>query len=172
MMLRIGTKQSIANSPWSIVKKKPKSKDKGRLLTISHKPSAGFTLIEVMVSVVILAVGLVVIYESFLVSLDTINFFFNRLNAQFFINEKIWQVQQNLDQSSGSFLATQQSGIERIDGRRFNWQINLTLDDVTQELYDVDASISWDEASKSRSIQRATMAKRFFSNAYPLQKKP
>ena len=167
MMLIIGNKQSIANGLWSIVKKKLKSKDERRLLAISHKPSAGFTLVEVMVTVVVLSVGLVAVYEAFLVSLDTMGIFHNRLNAQFIATEQIDRIQRELNLPTGTFLPSSQSGIREIDNRKFAWQLVLSLDDINQELYSVNAIVLWKDAQRERSINRQAYVKKYFSNSYP-----
>ena len=136
-------------------------------LAISHKPSAGFTLVEVMVAVVVLSVGLVAVYEAFLVSLDAIGVFYNRLNAQFIANEEIERVQGELNLPTGTFLPSSQSGIREVDNRTFSWQLNLYLDDINQELYTINAFVSWQDEGTQRSISRAAYAKKYFANSYP-----
>ncbi len=131
----------------------------------SLKRKEGFTLVEVMVAVVVLAVGLIIIYEAFLTSIDTINLFYNRLNAQLFISEKIGQMQDNLDQPQSSFLFSVRSGTIKYANRNFDWQINLKLEDVAQELYQIEALINWKDGQSSRTIKRTTKALRYFGNA-------
>jgi prepilin-type N-terminal cleavage/methylation domain-containing protein len=128
-------------------------------------PRRGFTLVEVMVAAVILSLGMVVVFESFLKGLDTFNFFNNRLNAQWFINEKIWQVQAALDQPIGAFLPAQETGTVMVGNKEFTWQVSLSVLDVQQELYQMDAQMLWREGNKQRVIKRCTAIKRYFINA-------
>ncbi len=143
-----------------------KKKSSKRCLGQKNK---AFTLVEVLVSAVILAVGLVIIFEVFLTSLDIVNLFNNRLNAQLFLDEKIWQLQSSLDQTSGMFIPSKQSGVVSIGARNFNWQLNMELVDLTQETFKVTAKVDWTEGQKQRNIKRQTIVKSYFSNANPLQ---
>ena len=155
MMLRIGSKRR------AYLSKKRTHKNQSSFFNL---PSLGFTLVEVMVAVVILSVGLVIIYESFLISLDTINFFSNRLHAQLFMREKIWQVQNMLEQSTGIFLPTRENGSVDFGTRRFNWYVDLNLQDAQQQLYTLNASMVWSEGHKLRVIRRSTAVKRYLGN--------
>jgi len=135
--------------------------------TCHGKENKAFTLVEVLVSSVILAVGLVIIFEVFLTSLDIVNLFNNRLSAQLFLDEKIWQLQSSLDQTSGMFIPNEQSGIVSISGRDFKWQLDMELVDLTQETFKVAARVDWTEGQKQRNIKRQTIVKSYFSNANP-----
>ncbi len=134
-------------------------------ITIRGRGSlTGFTLIEIMVSVVVLAIGIIAIFEAFLMSLDITGFFNSRLNAQSFIHEKFFQIQELLDLPQGAFAPSSDSGTVTIASKQFNWQMNLVLTDVQQELYTVNIVMSWQEGNKSQRIQRATFVKRNFRN--------
>ncbi|MFH2137146.1 MAG: prepilin-type N-terminal cleavage/methylation domain-containing protein [Candidatus Omnitrophota bacterium] len=164
MMLIIGSKNRSQRSEIRGQKKK-------NLSSVICHPTSGFTLVEVLVAVVVLSVGLVIIYESFLMSLDVINLFFNRLNAQFFISEKIAQVQHGFDQPAGTFFSPNQNGIVTLNNRLFNWQIDMNLLDVRGELYKLDTVVSWKEGSKDSVIRRSTLVKKYFSNSCPEKKR-
>jgi len=146
---------------------KPRLKQlfKFNLLKIGSGQNKGFTLVEVLVSAVILAVGLVVIFEVFLASLDIINLFNNRLNAQMYLDEKIWQLQSSLDQQRGMFIPSKQVGTVILGQKEFNWQLDLELVDLTQELFKVNGQMTWTEGKKNRSSKRQTVVKSYFSNA-------
>lgn len=138
-----------------------------RFIRTSSCNRRGFTLVEVLISAVILAVGLVVIFEAFLSSLDIVNLVDNRLNAQWFLNEKMQQLQSNLDRQSGMFIPMKQSGAVEIANKEFDWQLDMELVDVYQELYKVTAKMNWAEGSKQRMIKRQVMVKSYFGNANP-----
>jgi len=128
------------------------------------KSSNGFTLVEVLVSAVILAIGVVIIFEVFLLSLDIVNLFNHRLNAQWFLTEKIWQVQDVLDQPLGGFIPLKDSGTVIFSNKSFDWEVEVELLDVNQELYKLDAQINWNEGAKTRTITRTTFLKRKLAN--------
>lgn len=128
----------------------------------------GFTLVEIMLAAAILSLGLVFIYEVFLISLDAVSFFFNRLNAQHFINEKIWQVQDILDKPAGIFLPNQNQGTFTLHNKDFDWQLEIKSWDAEQELYLVNATVNWNEGQRRKTISRASAIKKYFSNVYPV----
>ncbi|MFH1062062.1 MAG: type II secretion system protein [Candidatus Omnitrophota bacterium] len=136
-------------------------------VNINSANKKAFTLVEVLVSSVILSVGLVIIFEVFLSSLDIVNLVNNRLNAQLFINEKIWQLQSNLDRQSGMFIPMKQSGSVMLGNKEFKWQLDMELVDISQELYKVSGQMNWLSGSKQKMIKRQVMVKSCFSNANP-----
>lgn len=144
-----------------------KARNLKKQLSAKLKSSRGVSLVEVMVSTVILSVGIVVIYEVFLLSLDTLNFFNNRLNAQWFLDEKIWQVQNALDKPAGVFVPMSREGTVSLGGKRFDWKADMILLDAQQELYRLEARAAWREGEKEKNIKRTTFVKRYFSNGIP-----
>ncbi len=126
--------------------------------------SGGFTLIEVMAAAMILALGMVIIFEVFLVSLDTMRFFDTRISAQWLVNEKMWAVQDLLDQPLNVFMPQQQSGTVMFGTTPCVWQVTLTILDTQQEVYRLDAQASWQQGRRQCRVRRVTMAKRNFSN--------
>ena len=127
----------------------------------------GFTLVEVLVAAVILSVGLTAVFNVFLSSIDVVQLFDNRLNAQFFLNEKIKQLQAELNRQSGMFIPMDQSGQVEIGNKVFSWRLNMQVVDAYQELYRVNALMDWSEGDKIRKIKHQVMVKSFYSNANP-----
>ncbi|MFH1094239.1 MAG: prepilin-type N-terminal cleavage/methylation domain-containing protein [Candidatus Omnitrophota bacterium] len=134
---------------------------------ISGISDNGFTLIEVMVAAVVLVMGVVVIFESFLLSLDALAVFNNRLNAQWFFDEKIWQLQNSLDEPIGTFLPIQDNGVMRLGNEEYVWISNMQLVDPRQELYRVNLNLNWQQGNKTIEVKAQTMAKRYFNNSTP-----
>ncbi|MCK4993800.1 MAG: prepilin-type N-terminal cleavage/methylation domain-containing protein [Candidatus Omnitrophica bacterium] len=127
----------------------------------------GFTLIEVMVATVVLVVGVVVIFESFLISLDALAVFNNRLNAQWFFEEKICQIQSRLNEPAGAFLPLQSNGVISLGAEEYVWISTMQLVDPIQELYRVNLDLSWQQGNKIMKLRAQTMAKRYFDNSTP-----
>ncbi|MFH2145108.1 MAG: prepilin-type N-terminal cleavage/methylation domain-containing protein, partial [Candidatus Omnitrophota bacterium] len=111
-----------------------KQRLKGRFYKGRRGGKKGFTLIEVMIAVVILSVGIIVIYESFLISLDTLKLFFNRLNANLILTEKLWQTQDLYEQAGGVFLPLRSEGKITMANKVFDWQVDLSVWDSRQDL--------------------------------------
>ncbi|MFH1459964.1 MAG: prepilin-type N-terminal cleavage/methylation domain-containing protein [Candidatus Omnitrophota bacterium] len=131
---------------------------------ISNYNRKGFTLVEVMVATVILAVGIVAIFEIYLMSLDAINLFNDRLKAQLFINEKIAQLQNDFNSPLETFVTLNDAGIVKFGNKIFNWEVLLESKDLRQGLYLVKVRMSWFVGSKQYSVQRFTLIKKYFSN--------
>ena len=142
----------------------PTGKDYKLISGISDK---GFTLVEVMVATVVLVVGVVVIFEAFLLSLDALAVFNNRLNAQWFFDEKIWQVQNRLDEPAGSFMPKEDNGIIRLGTEEYSWASTMQLVDPRQELYRIKLNLNWQQGNKKIELSAQTMAKRYFENSTP-----
>ena len=113
----------------------------------------GFTLIEVMMSVAILAFGIVSIYEALFVSVDTYSYYTHYLSTQDWISEKIWKVQEEL-------MITQELKSEQTSGqivrnhKTFDWVMAVSQLDEAQGLYKVNVTLFWNEGEKQVSISR------------------
>lgn len=131
------------------------------------RKNRAFTLVEVMVATVVLVVGVVVIFEAFLVSLDALAVFNNRLNAQWFFDAKTWQIQNQLDSSSDSFMPLQADGVLKLGTEDYTWVSTMQLVDPLQELYRVNLVLQWNQGNKNIKLKTQTMAKRYFNNSTP-----
>jgi prepilin-type N-terminal cleavage/methylation domain-containing protein len=122
-----------------------------------RRSQRGFTLIEIMVTVAILSLGILVIYESFFISLDAFSYYVNYLNAQAWINEKIWEFQNQmveiefleLGDKRGSFFA---------NDKDFHWSVYVNPVDEEYDVYKLDVSLFWQEGNRERFIYRAAYA--------------
>lgn len=137
------------------LQKKPWTMDR-RLWT-----KKGFTLVEIMATTAILSLGLVMIYQAFFVSLDTFDYYLNHLNAQLWLDEMIWQAQDNFTQY-GFFSPGQTSGEFIIGNKSFNW--NMDYDSIKpQELYKVSLGASWRQGSRIINLSRAAYISNYVS---------
>ncbi len=126
----------------------------------------GFTLVEVMVATAILAFGLVMVFQSFLVSTDTYNYYLNCLKVQLWLDEKIWRLQDDFRQYE-FFSPMPTSGEFIIGNKKFNWDLNYGSI-VPEEVYKIDLRVSWQQGSRTVNLLRVA----YVSNFVPKQVSP
>jgi prepilin-type N-terminal cleavage/methylation domain-containing protein len=119
-----------------------------------RRRNKGFTLIEIMVSVAILAFGIVVVYEALLISLDVFGSYSNHVNTQGWINEKVWEIQDRVNHSK-ILIAGDDHGEIRPQNKRFAWVSTITPIDANEGLYAVDVRLIWKEGGREAVISRS-----------------
>ena len=128
--------------------------------------SKGFSLIEVMVATATLSLGTVLIYEAFFISLDSFNYYSNYLSVIPWMDEKIWQAQDDLSK----FGALTQIGttdeprtFDKVRGefqkagKAFRW--NLNYSPIDDGLYRIDLNLYWQEGQRKVRLLRSAYAK-------------
>jgi prepilin-type N-terminal cleavage/methylation domain-containing protein len=127
----------------------------------SKQPRAkrGFTLVEVMVATAILSLGLVMIYQAFLISLDSFGYSLNHLQAQLWLDEMAWQIQDNFRRYE--FFSPARTSGEFIAGNKdFSWKIDYEPIQ-SEELYSINLSTSWQQGSRMINLSRAVYVSNF-----------
>ena len=123
--------------------------------TNRHRPSAGgFTLIEVLVSVVILMAGVIVIDQILLVSMSRLSFLEHRFEANRLLTNKIWEVQDLINRTGAApknFDDSVLMGNERV----YNYAMQSKPVGKTAGLYQADFRIAWTEAGWTKKILRS-----------------
>lgn len=117
----------------------------------------GFTLIEVMVGVAILSFGIVVIFETFFVSLNTYSSYSNYLKTQNWLDEKIWDMQDRLNHSSLITMNTD-SGQVHVNNKDLPWNMVAEVVDWDESLIEVDVNLSWQEGGRTVTSSRHAYA--------------
>ncbi|MCK5082864.1 MAG: prepilin-type N-terminal cleavage/methylation domain-containing protein [Candidatus Omnitrophica bacterium] len=118
------------------------------------KRAKGFTMVELLVTVAILAFGIVTIYEALFVSMDTFGYYTNYLGTQDWINEKIAEVQSRLTQTQILEPGETSGRIVR-DHKTFDWSMTISPVNENQGLYKIDLTLSWKQGSKRVRSSRA-----------------
>ncbi|MBI5150059.1 MAG: prepilin-type N-terminal cleavage/methylation domain-containing protein [Candidatus Omnitrophica bacterium] len=115
-----------------------------------------FTLIEVMVATVILAVSTVWISQSFFMALNSYNYCARYLGVVAWANDKIWEAQDNLRQS-GPLAVMGDSGEFTQEKKNVAW--SLAYAPVGENnLYKIDLELSWKEGPRNSKLQRSAYA--------------
>ena len=122
----------------------------------------GFTLIEIMATVAILSFGILAIFESFFISMDAFGYYSNYLTAHWWINEKIWELENKLMQEE--YLKIESGGgVFKTANRNFRWSASVNPVDEANGVYKLDVSVYWQEGKRERFVYRGTYASRQIS---------
>ncbi len=116
----------------------------------------GFTLFEIIVTVVILSVGIVAIYEGFIVSVNGFSYYSNMLTVQTWMDKKIWEAQDNLVRD-GSKAAVGEWGTFKSGSKdvRYDLKKRAVID---ESLYELRLKCSWREGGRDVSVSRGAYA--------------
>jgi prepilin-type N-terminal cleavage/methylation domain-containing protein len=117
-----------------------------------------FTLIEVMLATMVLSLGAVLIHEVFFKSLDTHNYCHNYFSVGYWMDEKIWNVQDSLKQS-GPLVSVERNGKFNSGNKDFAWNLSYDLACDAQDLYKIVLDVSWKEGSRGINLSRVAFAK-------------
>ena len=118
-----------------------------------------FTLLELVVAVAILASGIILVYEGFFVSLSAVSYSTNYINAQRWMGQKLWDVQDRLTRYE-TLLTQETSGSFFEEGKEFLWNLSYSLIETTEkvDLYKIILGVSWREGARKIKVVRSTYA--------------
>lgn len=128
------------------------------LLTGSKIAAHGFTLIEVIVTVAILSLGVVLIFEAFFISLDSFNYYSNYLNVASWADEQIWETQKNLNYFGSEEPYAEQGGSINRNNRDFRWDLAYSLISSEPDLYEINLELNWQEGRRAAKLSRTAYA--------------
>ncbi len=126
------------------------------MLRIGNK---GLSLVEMMVAVAVLSFGIVMLYEAFFTCLNAFSYSQSRLDVQHWMNEKIWDVQNELI-CSGTLTMDEQAGSFMEKNKKFAWKITIDLIAEAKDayLYKVYLDVRWKETQRNISLSRVAYA--------------
>lgn len=113
----------------------------------------GFTIIEVMMSLVILMAGVIVIDRILISSLGRLSFLEHRFEANRLLANKVWEVQDTMLQTGAAPNGVDDSvlvGSERV----YNYAMQSKPVGKNGTLYRADFRIAWTEAGWAQKILR------------------
>jgi len=124
---------------------------------------SGFTLIEVMITIVLLATGVIAVYNAFSVSLRGLNYYSDYLCVFPLIDDK-FMCAQNALSSSGRVEDRDAGGNFRIGNRDFTWNVAYSLEDevnnaeVLSRLYRINLYVMFYSGRKQVNLSRTGYA--------------
>lgn len=114
----------------------------------------GFTLIEVILSIVILAVGIVSVQRVFIGSLSAVSVIENWSQAERLLEEKIWDIGRQVREQGKRFQKREDSGLLLGSDRTYQYDMSIREIDPAAHLMEAKALISWGKQGVGRSIKR------------------
>ena len=114
----------------------------------------GFSLIEVMVTVSILALGTVAICQANLAALNAYSRYTGRLVVRGWAEEKVWEAKESLLQTD--FPETgKSSGEFRLENRNYAWELDIDSYEV-KDFYSIDLKMKWRAGVIPLTLSRAS----------------
>lgn len=122
-----------------------------------RKNNKGFSFIEIMTTVAVLALGIVSIYQAFFKSLAYMNHMTYRLHALNVLVNKIEMIQKEFEVTGEIVLADAGPLVSIIHGQRVEFQQRVDLVNVNQKkhLYEIHVILSWSESGRQITLSRS-----------------
>ncbi len=118
----------------------------------------GFTLVELMVSVVILGFGLSIVIQSYMSALAGLDTSKNMVEAMFFAQKKIDELSSDAYKNNGT-LAETDSGVVKLGERFFNWKTEVRGIEEPEYLSGnfmaAEVSVDWKERNVGKNAALA-----------------
>jgi prepilin-type N-terminal cleavage/methylation domain-containing protein len=114
----------------------------------------GFSLVETLLAVVILAVGLTLVLRSFGSSLDALGNSADYTTGLALVEEKLWALEAN-----GSIVPGTYAGEFPEQERSFRWEVKAS-EPTAMGLCETQVTVSWDRKGRPRAISVVTYLKR------------
>lgn len=137
-----------------------------RKKTTSEIGIDGVSLVEVLITLVILSTGLVGIFKTFIISLDRLNYMTNRLYAIQLVDNRISEIERAL--KIFNTLAHDLNYKDQIDvgAKSIHFEQALDFKEIEglADLYAVDLSMSWKEGPYQRQVSQSAYITNFGLN--------
>lgn len=117
----------------------------------------GFTLVEILVSTAILTFGIILLYQSFFISLDAFYYCAHYLDIASEADELLWQAQE-IVRLNGETSRIPSRGKFVHNNKNFYWNLRYGIIDEDVGLYRLDLSINWREGRRNIKLTRSTYA--------------
>ena len=115
----------------------------------------GFTLVELMVSVVILGFGLSIVIQSYMSALAGLDTSKNMVESMFFAQKKIEELISDSYKNNGS-LPESDSGVIKLDKKFFNWKTEISGIEEPEYLSGnfmaAEVSVDWKERNVDKNM--------------------
>ena len=122
-----------------------------------REPAKGFSFFEIMVTVSILAVGIIVIYQAFFVSMNYINRLTIRLYADWLLDRKIADLQYYFKKTGELPSVKNEKDTVIVNNKTVDFQYAMSLkgSNEIENIYELNMLISWFEQDRAFKLSRA-----------------
>lgn len=125
----------------------------------------GLSLIEVILTIVILTVGIAGVLKPMLESVSALNYLENRFVGERIMKQKVWEIEDNVAYNKPHIDLHQEESL-LVQNRPFEYkQAGKVLSEKPQELSEIRMSLSWLQGGIPKKIVRE------FYVLFPLPKK-
>lgn len=124
------------------------------MLRIGNK---GFTLLEVMMTTVVLSLGAVLIYNSFFTSVDAFDYYSTLYKTIPWMDEKIWETQDSLARL-GPGASVETGGSLNSANKNILWNLSFVPINSAGNLYRIDLILFWPQGNKKIQLSRSAYA--------------
>ena len=116
-----------------------------------------FTLIEILVTLVLLGGGIVVIFKTYLTSLDQLNYLTSRLYATVILDNNITFLQRVMRSNHSLNMDLGRSESVEVGGKKllFDRDIKVTALSDFEGLFEADLTLAWREGQKNVRLTRS-----------------
>jgi len=123
----------------------------------------GFTLIEILVTLIILSVGIVAIFKTYLISLDQINHLTYRLYATTILDNQISSIERML--RAYQALPLELTHEEEVNlGHKtiiFKQELNIGQVDEFLDVFQIEVTLTWMENNRPKQLSRSAYISNF-----------
>lgn len=122
-----------------------------RYLYLGNK---GFSLIEIILSLVILSTGIISVQKAFISSVSALSVIENWDQAESLLEGKIWEIQRAMKEKMDFTLLPFSQG--KLVGRRrtYPYELNIEPIDSSANLMEAKISVFWEISGKRRFVTR------------------
>ena len=114
----------------------------------------GFTLIEVILSIMILTLGIVSVQRVFMGSLSALSVIENWSQAELLLEGKIWELGREIQEKGRKFQKRNDSGLLLGSDRTYQYDMSIREIGPDAHLLEAKAAVSWGHQGTGHSIKR------------------
>lgn len=138
----------------------------GKSFRISTKTTNrnGLTFVEVMVAVVVLAVGITAVYRSYVLAIDRMDHLTKRVYATTMIDDRIMRLERFLRAQKAIPMDSDKKEAVDIDGKRleFDQYVQIRAVDDLPNIFQVDLRLQWKENQREVTMRRSAYIADFY----------
>ncbi len=113
-----------------------------------------FTFVEIMVALAILSAGLVAVYKSLFVLLDSVGYVASRLQAQYIVDNKLWEIENNINNTLTADVLQKDTTSKKM--KDFKWEIGISPIKGLLGLSNMKVAVLWQEKARQVQVARDT----------------